>query len=256
MRSSKMIRGAAPIFAAALLCGIASSTSAALTFSGNGASGFGGTVGGGSVSVSDSGPNITFTFNPSGGFTGNDLVLYIDSVAGGYADTSTFFDNGDAGRTAVSGANTGNPSQTLAVFPAGFGADYALEFENTTYTGLFGLVAGGNNSLNYVTGAAPSGGTFSVTFPIADLGLSTGQSFSFVGSLISTSAYRSNETIGASVTIPDGGGSAPNAGFNGQTIFSSSDSYTTGAVPEPSSIGLLMIGAVATAARRSRKTTV
>jgi hypothetical protein len=231
--------------------GLCSSAGAGIVYPGNGLTGFGGAVGNGSLTFSDSAGNLTATFNPSGAFNSNDLVVYIDSVPGGFPDTSTFFDNGDPGRTAVSGANTGNPSQTLVTFPAGFLADYALEFENNTFIGLFGLASGGNNSLNFVTGTGPAnGGPYTITFPIADLGIAPGASFSFDGTLVSTSAYRSNETIGASTTIPDGPSSAPNAGFNGQTIFSSADVYATTAVPEPTSFGL--IGAVSLLLLRRR----
>jgi hypothetical protein len=220
-------------------------------YAGNGATGFGGPVGNGSVSLSDDGTNLTATFNPSGGFTGNDLVVYIDSVAGGFADNSTFFDNNDGGRTAVSGNNTGNPSASLVSFPAGFGADYALEFENNVFTGLFQLASGGGNSLGFVTGATPtSGGPYTVTFPLSDIGVSAGGTFFFDGTLISTSAYRSNETIGSSITVPDNGGDAPNAGFNGSTTFTAEDAYTTSAVPEPTSLGLLGLGALALLRRR------
>ena len=238
------------LLAGALLVTGSTRRAEAAIYAGNGATGFGGLVGNGSLSVADSGGNVTFTFNPNGSFNGNDLVVYIDSVPGGFTNNSTFFDDGDGGRESVSGSNTGNNSQSLVSFPAGFGADYALEFENTIYTGLFGLVSGGNNSLNFITGASPSGGTYSVTFPIADLGLSQGQSFNFVGTYTSTSAYRSNETIGASVTIPDNGGDAPNAGFSGSTTFTAADTYATTAVPEPT--GLLAIAAAGLALTRRR----
>jgi hypothetical protein len=216
-------------------------TGHAATYAGNGATGFGGPLGNGNLAItSTAGGNITFTLNNAGGFSGNDVVVYIDSIAGGFADTSQFSDNGDGGRQAISGANNGNPSRNLITFPAGFGADYALEFENDTFDGLFGLVAGGNNSLNFVAGNGPStiGGPYVVTVPEADLGITPGQSFGFVGYLTSTSAYGSNEAIGTAAVIPDVG-AAPNAGFNGQVIFASGDSYTTTAVPEPASLGLL-----------------
>jgi len=238
---------------AAAVVGAAQWASGAV-YSGNGASGFGGTLGSGSLGITDSGGNITFTFNPSGSFGGNDVVVYIDSVAGGFNDTSTFSDNGDFGREAISGFNGGNPSRTLATFPTGFGADYALEFENNVFTGLFGLVSGGNNSLNFVTGAAPtSGGPYTVTFPIADLGIAPGASFNFDASLISTTAYRSNETIGTSVTTPGTPGDTPNAGFAGSTVFSASNTYTTTAVPEPASLGLLGLGALVVAGGTRRR---
>jgi hypothetical protein len=252
MRVSRVRRVAAPVAGAACLIGLAGFATAAVSFNGNGASGFGGTLGNGSLSLSDSAGNLTATFNPSGGFGGNDVVVYIDSIPGGFSDTSSFSDNGDGGRTAVSAANTGNPSRELITFPTGFKADYALEFENNTFIGLFGLAAGGNNSLSYVTGTGPaSGGPYTVSFPLSDIGLTPGQSFSFVGDLISTTAYGSNETIGSSVTIPDTG-AAPNAGFNGQVVFSSADSYTTTAVPEPG-VGALFVAAGSLLMLRNRR---
>jgi hypothetical protein len=238
--------------ATALSLGMCAAAHASLqTYAGNGLAGFGGVVGNGSLTLSDSGGTLTATFNPSGGFGGNDLVVYIDSVPGGFPDNTTFFDNADGGRQAVSGSNTGNPSQTVVQFPTGFLADYALEFENNVFTGLFQLAAGGNGSLGFVTGSTPtSGGPYTVSFPLSDIGVAPGGTFFFDGTYISTSAYRSNETIGASVTTPDSGGDAPNAGFNGQTIFTAEDSFTTSTVPEPTALGLLGLSSMALLRRR------
>jgi hypothetical protein len=252
MRTEKRKRLVVPLAGALCAVGLAGSAHAAVTFPGNGATGFGGTLGNGSLALSDSGGNLTATFNPSGSFSGNDVVVYIDSTPGGFNDTSLFSDNGDGGRESVSAENSGNPSRDLITFPTGFGADYALEFENNTYIGLFQLVAGGNNSLNYITGTGPaSGGPYTVTFPLADIGISQGQSFNLVADLISTSAYGSNETIGASTVVPDTG-AAPNAGFNGSVTFSSSDTYTTAAVPEPASLFVVVVGGFYFMGRRSK----
>ncbi len=99
--------------------------------------------------------------------------------------------------------------------------------------------------MGFVAGATPtSGGPYTVTFPLSDIGVSAGGSFFFDGTLISTSAYRSNETIGPSITIPDNGGDAPNAGFNGSTTFTGENVYTTTAVPEPISLGMVGLGAM------------
>ena len=59
---------------------------------------------------------------------------------------------------------------------------------------------------------------------------------SFEGTLISPTAYRSNETFGASVTTPGTVGDTPNAGFTGTQTFSTQNTFV---VPEPASIGLL-----------------
>ena len=122
MREGKRNRFAAPLAGALCMVGLAGSANASATYLGNLANGFGGTLGNGSLSFPDSGGNLTATFNPSGGFSGNDVVVYIDSTPGGFADTSTFSDNGDGGRQSVSAENSGNPSRDLITFPAGFGA--------------------------------------------------------------------------------------------------------------------------------------
>jgi hypothetical protein len=233
---------------AGALCALGAVTSshAATTYFGNGASGFGGTLGEGSLTLSDGAGLLTATFNPSGGFTGNDVVVYIDTGAGGFTDTSAFSDDGDGGRQSIS-ANSGS-TRCLISFPAGFNADYALEFENNTYIGLFGLASGGNNSLNYITGTGPAnGGPYTVSFPLSDLGVIQGQSFNFVADLISTSGYGSNETIGSSSVTPDVG-AAPNAGFDGSIAFTGApNTYATSSVPEPTSMlsvaaaGLLLL---------------
>ena len=136
----------------------------------------------------------------------------------------------------------------MITFPAGFGADYALEFENDTFDGLFGLAAGGNNSLNFITGNGPStvGGPYVVTFPLSAIGLSTGQGFNFVAELISTTAYGSNETIGPAIAS-DGTTIGNNPGFNGTLTFTGENTF---AVPEPASLGLLGLLGLAGLRRR------
>ncbi len=239
-----------------LLCLIASAAvaasngSAQTTYNGNGATGFGGAVGNGSVTISDTSSSMTVTFNRGlSGNMDNDLVLYLDTQPGGFADTSQFSDNGDGGRTAISGANTANPSRALVTFASGFQADYAISIENS-FIGVFGLAAGGNNSFNFLFGTSQSGvdsdASYSITLTAAQMsaiGLTagSGQSFLFVGSEDSDSAYRANETIGNSITTPDGPGSAPNSGFNGTQLFTGSLSYQLGTAPEPSTLALLGI---------------
>jgi hypothetical protein len=232
---------------AASFIAMAVTTHAAQTYSGNGATGFGGPVGTGSLSISDSAGGMTITLNRGAGSLNDDLVLYLDTQAGGFSDTSSFSDNGDGGRTAISGFNGGNPSRTVDSFAAGFGADYAISIENG-FIGVFGLASGGNNSLNYLFGQGQSGNpndpSYSITITAAQMsqiGLTagSGQTFDFVGSLDSESAYRANETIGPSVTFP-ANGSDPNAGFNGSQVFTGDDAYTLVTAPDTGSTLLLL----------------
>jgi len=227
------------VLAGCALAGFALPASAAL-YLGNGATGFGGPVGTGSVSITDTSTSMTITFNRGAGALNDDLVLYLDTQPGGYIDTSAFTDNGDGGREAISGANNGNPSRTIASFPAGFGADYAISIENS-FIGVFDLSNPAN--FNYLFGQGQSGNNSDASYSItmtaaqmAQIGLvaGSGQTFFFDGSLISESAYRSNETIGTSVTVPgDGSG---NAAYSNPQVFTQDLPYTL--VPEPGTLGL------------------
>jgi hypothetical protein len=242
------------LFVAACLSMFASQKSdAAIVFNGNGngASGFGGTVGGGSLSIDDDGTNLNFTFTRGGSNLDNALVLYFDSEAGGFNSTTTFTDVADGLRTAITGRN--GTDQTIAQFATGLNADYVIAFD-AGFAGLWSLSTG---SHGFIAGAglSPSGNaaasshTFSVTR--SQLGVSSGETVGFVGTYISTSGYRSNETFGASSTTPiDGGG---NAAFTGTTTFTNSLSFT--AVPEPSSMLALatVLGTSYLARRRMKK---
>jgi hypothetical protein len=238
------------------VCAIVTLTLSSLTlaanYPGNGATGFGGAVGNGSVDITDSPAGMSITLNRGPGSLNDVLVLYLDTQAGGFMDNNTFGDNADGGRTAISGTNNGNPSKSLVVLP--FFADIGIAVENG-FVGVFGLASGGNGSLNFLFGQAQSGNPNDPSYTInmtgaqmAAMGLTanSGQSFQFVGSYISTSAYRSNETIGISTTFPtDGSG---NAGFTGTQTFTVPLSYQL--VPEPTTIGLLALGMIGLMPRR------
>lgn len=229
------------------------STASAATFNGNGATGFGGPVGTGSLAINDSLTDMSFTLNRGTGNHNDVLVVYLDTQPGGFANTSLFTDSADGGRTAISGA-TAN-SRTTVNFAEGFGADYALSIENG-FIGVFGLTENGSHT--YLFGEGQSGGNTAASYTLnltsaqmEQIGITpgSGESFSFVGTLISPTAYRSDETIGASTAIGADGG--PNPGSNNSLTFTESLTFTT--VPEPGTVALGVLGGLAALIYRGRR---
>jgi hypothetical protein len=200
----------------------------AAVFPGNGGTGFGGAVGNGNLAVTDDGSNINFVLTGAGSFSGNDLVIYIDNLTGGgYTSTATFTDNADGGRTAIAGFNAGNPSRALINFPPGFHAQNAISVEYS-FAGLFDLTDPTNFTFIASGGLSVVGNTLSFSFNKSMLGITGSVNFNFFATLISTSAYRSNETIGSALTDTPPAGDAPNYGFNGTINPSTYALYPSG----------------------------
>jgi hypothetical protein len=276
MTTSSLFRYAVPLIAAACGLGWIGEARASI-YTGNGASGFGGPVGKGTVTITDNAAgSLTILYTPpashASGVDGNSLVLYFSTGAPGLADTSSLVDDGDNGGTgptidtgheAISGYNDGSaaqgnpqnpPTRSLIAFPSGFQATYAMSIEGA-FMGLFQLPpAGGNGLLTYVDGGAQSGYPLSVTLPLSDFGLTQGQSFNFVGSLIDgTAAYRSNEAIGDALLngTTTSLAKASNPGFNNLITFTDFDTYNSTAVPEPTALGLMALTAMLSIRRRT-----
>src|SRR3954447_12198540 len=85
----------------------------AATMSGNGNSGFGGPIGLGSLTLTDDGTTVSGTVNKGPNGFNDVLVLYIDSVAGGFSDPSGFADGADGLRKAISGFDGGGNRSVL-----------------------------------------------------------------------------------------------------------------------------------------------
>ncbi|MEM1012112.1 MAG: PEP-CTERM sorting domain-containing protein [Planctomycetota bacterium] len=225
----------------------------AATINGNGNTGFGGPVGNGSLTVTADASSLTLDLDTGGsGLGGNILAVYFDTVAGGFGDTSSLMDGLDGGRRALSGFNAndlgdpGDDSSTVATFASGFEADFGLAFGDG-FAALFQLAAGGNNSLIFLDNQTPAGGSpGTVSYDLSLLGLGVGDTFNVVGTLISDSAFRSDETFG---TATFDGNASGNPGFNGTVTFSDSTAITV--VPEPSGIaGVLALSLVTLRRRR------
>ncbi len=197
--------------------------SAQQTYTGNTGTGFGGTMGAGSITLNDDGTSVTVTFNTGAAF--NDVgVLYIDSKTGGITSTSGLNDTGDNARRAISGTDGSNRSTVN--FATGFTPDYALAMESG-YFGLFEIASSGSHT--FVSGAPPSvsGSEYTSSFPLSDIGVATGNAFDFVGTYLNGgNAFRSNEAVAPS----DAPGGSSNIGY-GTLNFSAAAQYPSGVLP-------------------------
>jgi hypothetical protein len=220
-------------------------TSHATVYSGNGINSFNGAIGNGNLTLTDDGSTVYGSLVLAGsGLGGNAFVLYIG--AGGFSSTSGFNDNGDQLRTAISQYN-GSGSQSILNFGSGgFAPAYAIAMQpgsGINFGGLWDLANGGANSLpfNSSVNLSPTGsdgaGTYTFSFSLSSIGLTAGQSFNLFGLEVSTTGYSSAEAIGGTLTGANGYG-------NTQTVDTFS-TYTT-AVPEPSTLALGGLSALAT----------
>ena len=231
----------------------------AATYSGNGNTGFGGPIGLGSLTLTDDGTTLSGTITKGPNGFNDVLVLYVDSQAGGFSDTSGFFDDGgggDALRKAISGYtatdNGGGPGRSLMTFASGFLPDYAIALgpSAASFGGVFQLANGGANSFPYAGSANLSNlgdansSTYTFSLNLSQIGVTAGQSFELFGTYISGSGYRSDEAIA---------GNDVGASGQGWNPFTQTGFVTYTAAPEPSSIGLLVLGAAAVVAARRKK---
>ena len=238
------------LYPATLFVSLCLSASAA-TYPGNGNTGFGGPVGLGSLTLTDNGTTVSGTVNKGPNGFNDVLVLYIDSVPGGFADTSGFADSGDGLRKAISGFD-GGANRSLLTF-TGMLPDYAIALgpSSDNFGGLWQLANGGANSLNYIntvnlnpTGT-PNSPTYTFSFNVSDIGLTpnSGATFELFGTYTSNSGYRSDEALP--------GNDAGAQGWN-PFIQTALATYTI-AVPEPSTLALFGLSGVAMLLRLRRR---
>jgi hypothetical protein len=211
---------------------------------GNGNTSGGGTVGNGRLSLSDNGTTVSGTFYRGPvGFQLN-LVLYIDSISGGFADTTQFSDSADALRTSISGYYAPGSSRATANFAPGFTADYAIALgvNGPNKGNLYHLVPGGNGSMELIRSIylnpndSPVFSSFSFNFSLADIGLPAGSGnfFKIESSYIGSGAYRELESF-ESLT--------GTRGF-GTVNFGNYDTYGVDPVPEMTTGSLAIFGGI------------
>ena len=205
------------------------------------------------IDITVVGSTVTMVFNQGSGgfFDGN--VVYIDSVAGGVADTTSLTDTADGGRSIASGNNGSNNDITFA---PGFEADFAISMENT-FAGLFdittdptnfGFVAGvGTTNFDGDSATKPR----TIQFDLSQIGIAPGGSFKFITNYFNAgNGFRSDEFHGvAESTIASQRAASPNVGDN-PVVLGNGDFNTVNTIPEPSSLALIGLGGLLVARRR------
>jgi hypothetical protein len=206
----------------------------ATTYPGNGATGFGGPIGKGTLTLTDDGTNIYGTLTNGNGASLNDcLVIYIDNgMGGGFNSTLDFTDDADPNRKSISGYD--GTHRSVMTFMTNFNPQYAIALfpNNGTggFTGLWTLKNNGtfpfiaNVSNGPLTVAGPNGFLFAVT----DIGLTQGTkaSIKIFGTLISDTAFRSDEAIAGNDSGTDGNNPFTQTGY-GVYIFDGGPSVPT-----------------------------
>jgi len=180
---------------------------AQVPFSGNGHSSFGGAVGQSSMTVSDDGTTITFSFTKGTGDFDDYLVLYFDTgIAGRNTIDNDVQDAVSFYRGSISQSTAWGHASNIT-FPAFFEASHALSVDKTlgelysipTTTVTNGGLILIDNINSTMTAATDASFTFDIDW--SELGLTNADSFSFVGYYSQGNAWGSDEAYGDGVTV-------------------------------------------------------
>ncbi len=228
----------------------------ATTYNGNGSTGFGGPVGNGSLTFTNSGGILTGTIAPgpnngagNNGQLYDELVVYISTGATGFNSTVTLTDtttNNGILAKAVSGYDGTN--RATINFATGFAARYAIALSPTNASAgeLFGLTTAGAFTALQSVNLTPVGGAGNpnYTFSLSLSNLGSPTSFNFSTTYLNahpnaqnaTSVFRANEAFNS---VADTGNPANTANPGTDTVTLGVDTF---AVPEPGTWAMLLGG--------------
>jgi hypothetical protein len=215
-------------------------------YNGNGMVTGGGVVGNGSLSLTDNGTTVSGIFYPGYPSFQLNLIIYIDCVSGGFANTTQFSDSSDALTTAVSGYYAPASARATANFASGFTADYAIALgvNGPNRGNLYHLVAGGNGSMELIKSVnlnpnnKLNASSYTFSFNWSDIGLPNSPSnfFKFQSTYDGNygSAYRELESF-ESLTGTRG---------YGTVTFGNYNTYGVDPVPEMTTGALAIFGGI------------
>jgi hypothetical protein len=203
-----------------------------------GGSGFGGTLGSGAIYMDTDGLKLYIGIAP-GAAVNDNFVLHLDTRAGGFTDAD-MNDTGDPGRNLLTNLtrDVDDPFPILPDFGVVAGQFGEVSFELTT---------GSLNFLDFQNDQTGGSATLAREFaiPLATLGNPT--AVDFFATYGSDTNYMSNESIPG-----DTFNAGPNPGFDNNGTFAPlvHSTYDQFLVPEPASLGLLLLSASALFPRR------
>jgi hypothetical protein len=227
---------------AGLILSLSNSIGAIYTYTGNGNSG-GGPVASGTLTMSDDGAKVSATFKKGGGSFADNLVIYIDSKAGGFSDTLQFSDNSTPLKRSISGLNADGSMRSQIFFANNFNADYAIAFGvNGPNKGeLYKLASGGSGitalrSINLYPYDDPNSASYTFNFQLGDLGLggAAGNFFKFETAYVTSTgnaSLQSFEPLTGTINF-------------GTVTFGRYDTYGVPPVPEMTNAALAVFGGI------------
>lgn len=213
------------------------------SYAGNAATGFGGTLGNGTVYMGASNTNWQVGWQPGGNV--NDLfVIYFNVDGGGTITSQLGNDVSDGGRRA----------STLPASGQGASVNYPITVTHTLVFGNFGAVlfqltsSGPINFLQFSGSAGGGGATFrEISIPYATIGGSMGSTINWFGLYTAESGYLSNESIPGTNAWTGNLDGGTNIGFNAGTLTIANYNRF---IPTPGAMALLGLGGLVAGRRR------
>ena len=175
----------------------------ATNYPGNGKTGFGGTVGNGSLDVSSTVATFTFKLNRGTADMNDVLVIYLDTKGGGITSTSVLTDGTGELQRAISGFDGGTNRSVFNFNSPSFQPDFALAFKPTVGKALLvrfeadGSLKTKDQPVFTNVGNA-SAADYEITIQSSDVSSPLG--LKFMAAYISNTGYRSDEAIGEPMT--------------------------------------------------------